>query len=54
MFQYYLEKANSRLAYYSEPLSKNSIGFIFSNEEVKTQFNEFIPEIKKDNILHKI
>ena len=47
---YYKQMASSRLAYYPEGVDTKYLGFFFTNEEVRNQFNEFIPEIKAENI----
>ena len=48
--EYYKEKVNNRLAYYNETIGKNYLGFFFTNETIRNNFNEFIPEIRNDNI----
>ena len=47
---YYKQMANSRIFYYPEGVGTKYLGFFFTNEEVRNQFNEFIPEIKAENI----
>ena len=38
------------MAYYNETIGKNYLGFFFTNETIRNNFNEFIPEIRNDNI----
>lgn len=48
--EYYKDKVNNRLTYYNETVGKNYLGFFFTNETMRNNFNKFIPEIKNDNI----
>jgi len=46
--EYYEKKVSDRLIYFPKILSRNHIGFIFTNETITKQFNEFFGKIKNE------
>ena len=48
--EYYEEEVSNRLINYPETFGKNYIKFIFTNETITTQFNEFIAKINREKL----